>query len=230
MRMLPILLITLSVCSACRRTPPPAPPQPALSQNQGPAIQGRLLERIDVPNYSYLRLQSAQGEIWAAVPTAKVEKGADLTIANAMPMQNFESTTLKRTFKTIYFGTLGQAQGHPVLASAALVAGESIAKASTKDARSIAELYAQKDTLKNTSVTLRGKVVKYNTGILGRTWIHLQDGTGSPASRTHDITVTTQDTTALGQVIQVQGTVHLDQDFGSGYSYPVIVENAKIVK
>jgi hypothetical protein len=80
-------------------------------------------------------------------------------------------------------------------------------------------------------VAVRGKVVKITPGVLGKNWIHLRDGTGSRAAKDDDLTVTTTDgTAATGDVILVRGVVGIDKDFGSGYTYSVMVENAKLSK
>src|SRR5215208_7807245 len=83
-----------------------APPAPAAN-----AVTGEVLEVQNVESYTYLRLKTAQGETWAAVPTAAVKKGAKVTIENPNVMKNFESKTLKKTFPTVVFGTLAGAQG-----------------------------------------------------------------------------------------------------------------------
>ena len=101
-----------------------------------------------------------------------------------------------------------------------------VAKAKAKDARTVAELHAQRAQLKDRPVTLRGQVVKYNEGILGRNWIHLRDGTGAAGS--DDLTVTTTAKASVGEVVTVHGTVHLDKDFGAGYAYGVILEDASV--
>ena len=92
----------------------------------------------------------------------------------------------------------------------------------------VAELFAQKTELSGKHVVLRGKVVKYSGGIMGRNWIHLQDGTGDPTAGTHDITVTSRNTTEVGAIVLVEGTVVLDKDFGAGYRYAVIIEDASV--
>jgi hypothetical protein len=163
-------------------------------------------------------------------------------------MSDFESKSLGRRFDTIYFGTLegqdpsspmarGGANPHEVkqggmgeVASAhdADAAPIEVAKAEGATGRTVAELYAERDDLSGKTVALRGKVVKYTAGIMGRNWIHLQDGTGNATDGTHDITVTTSGTTAVGEIILVQGTVAVDKDFGAGYHYAVIVEDASV--
>jgi hypothetical protein len=106
----------------------------------------------------------------------------------------------------------------------------SVPKASGADAKTVAEVYAQHDALKGKSVTIRGKVVKYNSGIMGKNWLHLRDGSGTAEGKNNDITVTTNDPAAKGDVVVVKGVVAVDRDFGAGYTYSVIVEDAKVTK
>ncbi len=217
------------------------------------SIKGKVLERLDAPPYSYLRIQQGKEEMWAAVPKADVAKGSEVTVLNAMPMANFESKTLKRTFEVVFFGTLegsaaaapapgmppagmegspaGMAQQHAKAAQGPSNVGDvKVPKASGPDARTVAEVYAQKGALKEKQVTIRGKVVKFNPGIMGKNWVHLQDGSGKADKGDNDVTVTTQDMTAVGDTVVVKGTVRVDKDFGAGYAYPVIVEDAKLSK
>ncbi len=92
----------------------------------------------------------------------------------------------------------------------------------------IAYVYANKDELAGNEITLRGKVVKYNPGILGWNFLHVQDGSGSAASGDNDLIVTTKATTSVGETVVLTGNIVLDKDFGAGYSYPVLVEDASL--
>ena len=107
---------------------------------------------------------------------------------------------------------------------------EKIAKASGADGKTVAEVVSGKDALKGKTVTIRGKVVKASTAILGKNWIHLQDGSGSAANSTHDIVVTTTDTVAVGDIVNASGKVETNLDLGSGYKYAVLVQDAKVRK
>ena len=225
-----------------------APTSGALPTTTAPAagqgISGKVLERIDASPYCYLHIQTAQGEVWAAVPQAKIEKGTEVTVVNPMLMSNFESKTLNRTFAEVFFGTLAGAAGAAPAAAAPGAAAPApmgtpapapiliakVDKASGADARTVAEVWAQKGTLKEKTVSVRGKVVKYNPGVMGKNWLHLQDGSGDPAKGTHDITVTSQNTVAMGDVVTAKGVVRVDKDFGSGYTYAIIIEEAKVAK
>ena len=92
----------------------------------------------------------------------------------------------------------------------------------------IAYVYANTDQLAGNEITLRGKVVKYNPGILGWNFIHIQDGSGDAAEGNNDLIVTTKASTAVGETIVLTGNIVLDKDFGAGYSYPVLLEDARI--
>ena len=115
----------------------------------------------------------------------------------------------------------------PTPAQSTPAPGAATAAAGIKKAdQTVAEVYAGKDTLGGTVVKVRGKVVKYNSQIMGKNWVHVQDGTGGPG--TNDLMVTTADTAKTGDIVLVSGTITLDKDFGSGYKYALILEDAKV--
>jgi hypothetical protein len=119
---------------------------------------------------------------------------------------------------------------HAGIAKASDVGDVKVAKATGPDARTVAEILSNKASLKDKPVLVRGKVVKFTPGILGKNWLHLQDGTGKPADGTHDVVVTTLDEVKKGDVVLVKGIVRTDRDLGSGYFYKVLVEDAKLQK
>ena len=95
---------------------------------------------------------------------------------------------------------------------------------------SIADIWTNRTGLAGKTVTVHGKVVKFNGGILGRNWLHVQDGTGKAEDKTNDLTITTTDEAEIGDEVTVAGTVGVDRDFTAGYAYPVMLENARIFK
>lgn len=208
-------------------TPAPVSPSAAV-------VTGEVLEVRDVDSYTYLRLKTKDGETWAAVEKAPVKKGAKVTIENVMVMKNFESKSLKKTFPTILFGNLGstgKVNGSPHSGAAKTMDTTgpiNIAKASGANARTVAEIVTKAAELKDKPVLVRGKIVKYNPEVMGKNWIHLRDGSGVAADNTHDILVTTTTQAKLGDVVTVTGVVRTDKDFGSGYSYKVLIEEATL--
>lgn len=212
---------------------PPAVPAP---------VAGKVLEVRDVENYTYLRLKTKDGETWAAVGKTPVKLGAEVNIADPMVMTNFESKALKRKFDRIVLGTLSGAGGaaapagsdmtalHAGIAKPEDIKDVKVAKATGPDARTVAEIVTRRTDLKDKAVVVRGKVVKYTSGVLGKNWLHLRDGSGSAADKTDDVVVTTTDPSTVGDVVLAKGVVRTDRDLGSGYTYKVLVEEARLQK
>ena len=229
-----------------------APAKPAPASRPAPAssdsVTGTVLETMDSGGYTYMKLKTNGGDIWSAVNQAKVKKGQTVTVASPVPMENFESKTLHRKFDRILFGTLAAAPakapaGGPSQEEvrAAMVAQHSAAASGPSDVgqikvpraeggKTVAEIFADRAALKDKEIAVRGKVVKYTPEVMGKNWIHLRDGSGSREKKDDDITVTTTGTAAVGDVVVVRGVVKLDRDFGAGYSYPVLLENAKVTR
>lgn len=122
--------------------------------------------------------------------------------------------------------------GHPAIDGKAAPAGgtmaeikvENITKA--KGGITIAEAFEKTASRKNAKVIIRGKIVKYNSGIMGKNWIHLRDGTGTADK--NDLVITTEQNAKLNDTITASGTLQYDRDIGSGYFFPVIIENANV--
>ena len=203
---------------------------------QAMTLQGEVLEARNVDSYTYLRLKTKEGEIWAAVPTTAVKPGAKVTIGSQMTMENFESKSLKKKFDKIVFGVVVDESAKPVAqsgvapAAAASAPVAKVAKATGPDAKNVAEVVQGRAALKDKAVLVRGQVVKVNAGILGKNWLHLQDGSGTAAAGTNDILVTTKDVAAVGDIVTAKGIVRTDVNLGSGYAYPVLIEDAAIRK
>jgi len=105
-----------------------------------------------------------------------------------------------------------------------------VEKSTAQNGYTVGELFAKGASLNKQKVTVRGQVVKVNPDIMGRNWLHIQDGTGDLAKNTHDLVVTSADIAEIGTIISVEGTLAADKDFGSGYRYDVIVEDAVLTK
>ncbi|NLZ16363.1 MAG: DNA-binding protein [Desulfobulbaceae bacterium] len=103
-------------------------------------------------------------------------------------------------------------------------------KAPGSDGYTVGEIFTQAKVLDGKTVRVRGQVVKNSRMIMGKNWLHLQDGSGDPAKKQHDLVVTTLEDATEGDIVTVQGMVSANRDFGSGYTYPVLIENAKVEK
>jgi len=94
--------------------------------------------------------------------------------------------------------------------------------------RTVAEVYAQRTQLKEKTVAVQGTVDEFSANILARNWIHLRDGSGAAANGSNDLLVTTKQKVKVGDVVVARGPVTTDVNYGSGYAYPVVIENATL--
>ncbi|MCP4446303.1 MAG: hypothetical protein GY811_13305 [Myxococcales bacterium] len=214
---------------------PPTSAKPTAGKAAG-AGSGTVAETMNAGGYTYVKFQGESGDVWAAAPETAIKVGDSVSYTGGTPMQEFRSNTLKRTFQLVYlvpgYTINGDLPKVPSAAGAKASAGASAAAidlsgiAKAEGGKTVAEVYSGQAELGGKEVSLRGKVVKYNGGILGTNWIHLRDGSG--VEGTNDLTITTSATTEVGATLLVKGKLTLNKDFGAGYKYAVIIEDATI--
>ena len=213
-------------------------PAAAQSSSAASGLSGKVVETMDSGGYTYILLEANGRKTWAAIPRAKVVKGETVTLMPGVEMGNFESKTLNRKFDSIIFsGGLQNAKSTQEMKSAgtkgSIVTPREkikVEKAKGPNAYTIAEIYKKLGSLDKHKVVVRGEVVKVSSGIMRRNWIHLQDGSGDAGHGNYELVVTSQDLPKRGQTVTVSGTLHKDKDFGMGYKYKAIVEEATINK
>jgi len=189
-----------------------------------------VLDNMDASQYTYLKVKENDSEYWIAVPQMEVQKGETLYFGKSMEMKNFRSETLNKTFDSVLFvdhvsktpNEMTSVPNHPKLNSVK----EDVSVKPVSGGKTIAQIYADKSSLAGKTVTVRGKVTKFNPNIMGRNWIHIQDGTGS--ANNYDLMITSKDIVKVGDIVVAEGTVAVNKDFGAGYSYPVMVEDASV--
>ena len=118
----------------------------------------------------------------------------------------------------------------PSIAFAMLVGALGLASfsafAAEVNLKTVAALNLNKAALAGQTISAQGKVVKVNNGIMGRNFVHVQDGTGDANS--NNLVVTSKQTAKGGDLVTISGVVVVNRDFGSGYSYPLLIEEASI--
>lgn len=212
-------------------TPPPEPTEPH---------KGKVLQTINSGGYTYIELRKKSGDkIWLAVPATEIAVGSQQTFNPGMVMQGFESKTLKRTFDQIVFTELATGatagKGDKKISGKSPGSGGTVSpdvkvkvkKATGNNAYTVSELYKNKAKLNKKKIVVRGKVVKVSSNIMGKNWVHLRDGSGSHAKGDFNLVVTSKSIPAEGEVVLVNGTLYKNKDFGGGYKYEVIVEDAE---
>ncbi len=206
------------------------------------SLSGTVVETMDSGAYTYMLLEKNGDKTWVATSRMKVEKGQKVSLLPGALMENFKSATLHRTFDKIYFsaGPISTAPGSPFgvgavtsgSADKVVMPKEKIAveKASGPNAYTVAEIYRNLSHLNGKKIVVRGKVLKVSPEIMGKNWLHIQDGTGNAQKGTEDLVVTTKDHPSVGDIVTVSGMIYKDKDFGSGYKYKAIIENATVKK
>jgi hypothetical protein len=224
-------------------TPAPQPHSGAVTTAEVPSVlSGKVVETMNAGGYTYVCLEKKGKKTWVAVPEMTVKVGQEVSFPEGQEMPNFTSKTLNRTFESIIFtsgpveqkaaakgaAAPGGTGGGSKAASSSLAKDIKIEKAACPGAYTVGEIFAKRASLNKKTAVIKAKVVKVSAGIMGKNWIHLQDGSGDPEKGSHDLVVTSQDLPSVGDVVTVKGTVYKDKDFGAGYKYTVIMEEAKV--
>jgi len=205
-------------------------------QDASNRVSGKITDTITVPGYTYVEVDAGDRKVWAAVPGTAGTIGDEVSFSTGTLMQDFYSKSLQRDFPIIYFVERIDGENETASTSAVISAahGQSgqepavepvteIVKA--EGGYTIAEIRAGKAELNGELIRVRGQVTKYTAGVLDKNWIHINDGSGAG-----DLTVTTYATAAIDDVVVIQGKLELDKDYGYGYVYPAILEDAEITK
>ena len=249
-----VMSVTTMTLVACWTDLPPAFAQAAApADGSASGITGKVIETMNADVYTYVQVDDGSKKIWAAAPKFTVAVGDKVKVPDGIEMRDFHSKTLNRTFDLVYFvpgveivggkpaGNSEPAKEPPVAAHgggsphggsphgttgnpAAAIDLSNIKKAD--GGHTVAELFANKATLVGKDVAVRGRVVKYTADVMGKNWLHVQDGSGSAGS--NDITVSTSSAAAVGNMVLVRGKLGADKDFGFGYHYDVIIEDGSV--
>ena len=216
---------------------------PASDPNEIHTIKS--VEVLQTTQYTYIRAKEGDNDVWVAVTKMDATAGKTYYFKGGLKMTNFASKELKRTFAEVLF--VDNISAKPITADAKATATKKEADAAAptkgntsdtekkdvkmkhaKDDITIAKLIENKKTYAGKTIKIKGQVTKFTGGIMKKNWIHLQDGTDF--SGKFDLAVTTNEEVKVGDNITVEGVITLDKDFGFGYFYEVIMEDAKINK
>jgi hypothetical protein len=230
MKRVVLFFLLLMVVVACQNTREEVP-----VQTSGHAVTVNEVAQANA--YTYLNVSENGESFWIAITKSEIAVGEKLYYDSGLEMTNFESKDLNRTFEKIYF--VDQVSTEPAAAPPAMHGGsehagrpavdqQSISVEPVKGGITIGELYKEPAKFKNETVKIRGQVTKVNSMIMGRNWVHIQDGTSSDGK--FDLTITTNDNVNVGDTVIFEGKVTLEKDFGAGYYYDVIVEQATVVR
>lgn len=193
----------------------------------------KVIDKIAVKNYDYLQVSENKNEYWIAIPTMQIDVGETVYFSKYMIMKDFKSSYNNRTFDEILFVDDARKSTTPdemkkIHSKALAIEKEKIEIQPLADGKTIEQIFSEKSSLKGKTVKVKGKVVKFNKQIMKRNWIHIQDGTGN--ENNYDLVITSDQDVKVGDIITAEGKLAIDKDFGAGYFFPVIIEEAKILE
>jgi hypothetical protein len=179
-----------------------------------------------------MQVEENGNDYWIAVTKMPVNKGETLYFAKSMEMKDFHSTELNRTFdKVLFVDGIAKSPNnkngtftHPEINKSPEI-NQKVTP--LPGGKTVKDIFANSNELSGKTVRIRGEVVKVNSGIMGRNWIHIQDGTSSNGQ--YDLLVTTNQEAKMGDIVVFEGKVSINKDFGAGYKYPVMIEEAKVI-
>jgi len=225
-----IIILAIFLASACKN------PGSRKAIKEADIHEVTVVEVLNAAGYTYLLVSEGRKEQWLAVNEMEVEMGTTYYYQGGLKMTNFKSRELDRVFESVIF--LDQISQEPPLpaeevtlstAHSATIPIEKldISVEVAEGGISIADLVSEKESYDGKTVRIRGQVTKYNADIMDKNWIHLQDGTEYDGK--FDLTITSGITVETGKTLTFEGKIALDKDFGFGYFYEIIMEEAIII-
>ena len=230
-----LFLITIGLLTSCKESEKNKSSKEKVSVDKlisSNTHQIKVIEKIPAGGYVYIKVLEKEKEYWMAIPGRPVEIGATYYYdEGAMEMGKYESKSLNRTFENIVFAQGIREAKNAVKKTEKRIVNKGKSNVVNVDKAPngirIATLFENLKEYQNKQVIIKGQVIKVNNGILGVNFIHLQDGTKGNGE--FDITVTSNHKFKVGEVVTIKGTVVLNKDFGSGYTYDVLIEKAVIL-
>ena len=194
---------------------------------------GRIIDKIPSKGYLYLQVTENKEDYWIAIPNMEIEIGETVYFSRFMVMEDFKSENVDKSFDEILFVEDARKSPTPnemkkIHSGATANDKQNVSITPLKDGKSIQQIYSEKKDLSDKTVKVKGQVVKFNKQIMSRNWVHIQDGTGT--ENDFDLVATTDQEVQVGDIIIIEGKISVDKDFGAGYFFPVIIENAQIQK
>jgi len=233
MRLLILMVLGIAMMTSCNTENK----QQTASNNNASSHHFEVAEVLQSSGYTYLFVKEKGQEYWIAVGKMDARVGDDFYYESGLEMQDFKSKELDRTFDKILF--VDKISTVPFLPHQQMSTNQpTVEKNETKVAKdisvepvtggiTIAELFKNRTNYDGKNIMVKGRVVKVNSKIMGKNWVHLQDGTKD--GENYDLTITTQEEVKVDDVVTFEGLVTLNKDFGHGYSYELIVEEAKLI-
>lgn len=204
----------------------PDQPQPSIAEGVHTVT---IEEVLPTTKYVYLRVKEGQEQFWIATINREVTIGGTYFYQGGLLKTNFESKEHNRVFEKMYLVSALVESDHSSHVSPENSQQPITTSAKPLDVKGsvkIADLVANPKKYAGKTIQISGKCVKVNPNIMGRNWVHLQDGSKDD----YDLVITCDVQIPVGHTVTMTGKVVLDKDFGSGYKYAILLEEGELVQ
>ncbi len=200
------------------------------------------VEVLDIQNigkYTYLHAKEKDRTFCVAIPlNEEIKTGNTYYYRGGLIMANPEILKFKEKFETVYI--VASISENPLTANNNFL-GEVNAAASgpppggeikpvnivpAPGVVKLAELIKNSARYEGKTIKVQGQCVKLNRMIMNKNWLHIQDNSVNAEGKKYDLTITTMEEVQLGEVVILEGKIAINKDFGAGYKYEVILEDA----
>jgi hypothetical protein len=215
----------------------PATQQPMTDESATKLHKVVVQEILNTTKYSYLNVSEEGETYWIAIPKKEIDKGGTYYYRGGLKKTNFQSAEYNRVFETLYLvsdvskdpGMMDVTGGNPHANVSNTIPDDKNLKIQPPPGGiTISELFANRKKYEGQTIKVKGKCVKLNNMIMNRNWIHIQDGSSKDDKL--DLTITTTEDVPLGSILTYEGKIALNKDFGAGYKYEIIMEEAQIIQ
>jgi len=239
------VLVSLFIAGTIHAMPEMAGQQQYKSPDELPPITGKVVETLSSSGYTYLLLEKGGKKQWVAIPEIFINVGDEVELQGGVDMGEFSSKPLNRKFDQIIFSNgptenfnkkrkesahknvdMGQPAPGKKKGTGKVVEGLKVEKAPGEHSYTLQEIMQKRTELQDKTIVVRGQVVKFSANIMGRNWVHITDASGG--NWDNKLVITTNDSTDVGDVVTATGLLHNQVDFGGGYYYEVILEQATL--
>lgn len=242
-----LIILVFFVFTACNQGEVKTIESPAVENPHAPKAETADFHVVSVQevlytsNYVYLKVSEGPEQYWIATNKIEVNPGETYMYKGGLVKINFKSKELEREFDKVYFvNKIVGENGHMPKEIAGTAPKENPEekvqtpqKAGTSSSEitpfegsiSISEIVNNPKKYEGKEVQITAKCVKLNKNIMGRNWMHFQDGTAND----YDLIVTADKFVPVDFIVTMTATVALNQDFGAGYSYEIILENGEVI-
>lgn len=234
------LLLFLIVVTGCQNNPKVIEPvnmtsdeTPVVSEKQSHEVV--VQDFLHASRYTYLDVMENGENYWIAIPYTEVEKGETYFYTEGVLMHNFESKEHDRVFEKLYLVsgvsktpdfTASRRGDIPAISETEPVLIEEIPPIA--GGKRISELFSNPAAFSDQTIIIKGQCVKVNRNIMGKNWVHLQDGSKDADNNNLDLTVSTMSEVEVGEIVVFEGKIVTNKDFGSGYRYDLMMEEATL--